>query len=74
MQIAWFKRGSLLEWGLLLLVLTTAVALRFWQLGYWPAGLYRDEAFNGLDALQILDGKHALFLLPITAVNPPIST
>ena len=61
MQIAWFKRGSLLEWGLLLLVLTTAVALRFWQLGYWPAGLYRDEAFNGLDALQILDGKHALF-------------
>ena len=32
--------------------------------GSWAIGqrdLYRDEAFNGLDALQILDGKQALF-------------
>lgn len=26
-----------------------------------PPGLYRDEAFNGLDALDVLDGRHALF-------------
>lgn len=35
--------------------------MRFWQLGELPPGLYRDEAFNGLDALNVLDGQHALF-------------
>ncbi len=30
--------------------------LRFWQLGETPPGLYRDEAFNGLDALDVLSG------------------
>lgn len=38
-----------------------AAALRFWKLGDIPPGLYRDEAFNGLDALAILDGQHALY-------------
>lgn len=38
-----------------------AAFLRFWQLGQMPPGLYRDEAFNGLDALNVLDGQHALF-------------
>ncbi len=42
-------------------MLATAVFLRFWQLGDWPPGLYRDEAYNGLDALRVLDGEHALF-------------
>lgn len=46
---------------MLLLILLTAVFLRFWQLGAWPPGLYRDEAFNGLDALRVLNGEHALF-------------
>jgi 4-amino-4-deoxy-L-arabinose transferase-like glycosyltransferase len=45
----------------LLLALLVAAALRLWQLGQWPPGLYRDEAFNGLDALGVLDGQHALF-------------
>ncbi len=39
----------------------TAVFLRFYQLGQLPPGLYRDEAFNGLDALKVLDGQHALY-------------
>ena len=34
-----------------------AAGLRFWQLGQIPPGLYRDEAFNGLDAADILDGQ-----------------
>jgi len=38
-----------------------AAALRFWRLGEIPPGLYRDEAFNGLDALRVLAGQHALF-------------
>lgn len=47
-------------WALLGIVLLAAV-LRFWALGDLPPGLYRDEAFNGLDALSVLDGNHALF-------------
>ncbi|HRQ36475.1 MAG TPA: glycosyltransferase family 39 protein [Chloroflexota bacterium] len=38
-----------------------AAALRLWQLGTIPPGLYRDEAFNGLDALRVLDGELAVF-------------
>jgi 4-amino-4-deoxy-L-arabinose transferase-like glycosyltransferase len=52
---------STIHWLLLLLALLTAVLLRFYQLGEWPPGLYRDEAYNGLDALNVLDGQHALF-------------
>ncbi len=43
------------------MVVILAAVLRFWQLGELPPGLYRDEAFNGLDALDVLDGQHALF-------------
>ncbi len=48
-------------WALLLFLLILAAVMRFWQLGNWPPGLYRDEAHNGLDALAVLDGNHALF-------------
>ena len=48
-------------WAFLLCALLVAAALRFWQLGDVPPGLYRDEAFNGLDALNVLNGRHALF-------------
>jgi 4-amino-4-deoxy-L-arabinose transferase-like glycosyltransferase len=34
-----------------------AGVLRFWQLGEVPPGLYRDEAINGLDALNIITGQ-----------------
>jgi 4-amino-4-deoxy-L-arabinose transferase-like glycosyltransferase len=46
---------------LLLLALLVAALLRFWQLDQAPPGLYRDEAFNGLDALKVLKGSHPLF-------------
>ncbi|MBK8987636.1 MAG: phospholipid carrier-dependent glycosyltransferase [Chloroflexi bacterium] len=42
---------------LLLLVLLLAAFLRFWQLSDLPPGLYHDEAYNGLDALALLQGK-----------------
>ncbi len=38
-----------------------AATLRFYGLGEWPPGLYRDEAYNGLDALGVWRGQHALF-------------
>ena len=42
-------------------IVALAAFLRLWQLDSFPAGLYRDEAFNGLDALAVLQGDHALF-------------
>lgn len=35
--------------------------MRLHRLGEWPPGPYRDEAYNGLDALGVLRGEHALF-------------
>lgn len=55
------RSPSRFGWALLLLALATAVFLRLTNLGSWPPGLYRDEAFNGLDALRVLDGHPALF-------------
>jgi 4-amino-4-deoxy-L-arabinose transferase-like glycosyltransferase len=42
-----------------MLVIIVAALLRFWQLGDIPPGLYRDEAANGLDALDVLEGRRA---------------
>lgn len=42
-------------------IVLLAAALRLVALGDVPGGLYRDEAYNGLDALAVLDGRHALF-------------
>lgn len=42
-------------------LIALAAALRFYRLGEWPPGLYRDEAYNGLDALGVLRGEHSLF-------------
>ncbi|MEM7111682.1 MAG: glycosyltransferase family 39 protein [Chloroflexota bacterium] len=38
----------------------TAVFFRFYQLGEIPSGLFRDEAYNGLDAVRVLAGEHAI--------------
>ncbi len=42
---------------ILLLILLLAAVLRLWQLNTLPPGLYHDEAYNGLDALSLLQGK-----------------
>ena len=42
-------------------VLLVAAVLRFAGLGRLPAGLYRDEAFYGLDAVNVLHGQHAIY-------------
>jgi 4-amino-4-deoxy-L-arabinose transferase-like glycosyltransferase len=55
------RSPSLFGWALLLLALATAVSLRLFNLANWPPGLYRDEAFNGLDALRVLNGELSLF-------------
>ncbi len=38
-----------------------AAVFRLYHLGEWPPGPYRDEAYNGLDALGVMRGDYALF-------------
>ena len=45
-------------WLPLTAVLILAAFFRFWQLGIMPPGLYHDEAYNGLDALSLTQGKN----------------
>ncbi len=49
------------EWLLLLVVTALAAALRLYALDRLPAGLYHDEAFEGLDALNVLRGARPIF-------------
>ncbi len=56
-----FNSSPIWRWALLFLVGTTAVFLRTYQLDQLPPGLYRDEAFNGLDALTVLEGEYPLY-------------
>jgi 4-amino-4-deoxy-L-arabinose transferase-like glycosyltransferase len=42
---------------LLLAVVLLAAFFRFWHLDSMPPGLYHDEAYNGLDALSLNQGK-----------------
>ncbi len=55
------SREKASEWSLLLLIVVIAAALRFAWLGEIPPGLYRDEAYNGLDAVQVLRGVTPIF-------------
>lgn len=54
-------RNRLTDWAPVLGLMLLAGALRFYELGSWPPGLYHDEAFNGLDALRVLAGERPLY-------------
>lgn len=45
----------------LLGVVALAAFLRLWQIERFPPGLFGDEAVNGLDALDVLAGRGAVF-------------
>ncbi|MGD8968195.1 MAG: glycosyltransferase family 39 protein, partial [Anaerolineae bacterium] len=49
------------DWAPLVGLTALAAALRLLLLSDVPPGLYHDEAFNGLDALGVLKGKHAIY-------------
>ena len=55
------QRFNRLHVWVLVLVILVAAVLRFAGLGHIPAGLYRDEAFYGLDAVNVLRGQHAIY-------------
>jgi len=46
---------------LMSVTLLVAAVLRLAAVGQVPPGLYHDEAYNGLDALKILDGDFSLY-------------
>lgn len=49
------------EWFLLLVVTILPAALRLYALDRLPPGLYHDEAYNGLDALNVIRGSRPIF-------------
>ena len=51
----------MLELSLVLGLLILAAALRFIRLDQLPPGLYHDEAYEGLDALRVLDGQTPIY-------------
>ena len=50
------------DWAILAALLLLAAALRFYKLGAVPPGFQFDEAFNAIDAEQVLAGNRPLFL------------
>ena len=54
-------RAGLRMWAPVVGLTALAAALRLLALADIPPGLYHDEAFNGLDALGILEGTHAIY-------------
>jgi len=56
-----FRRLKGSEWFLVLAFTALAAVLRLYALDRLPAGLYHDEAYNGLDALQVLQGQWPIF-------------
>jgi 4-amino-4-deoxy-L-arabinose transferase-like glycosyltransferase len=55
------SRRPIPQWFEIALLTALAAALRLVAIGDLPPGLYRDEAFNGLDALRVLGGQFPLF-------------
>ncbi len=51
-------------------IIAVAALLRLWQLDAAPPGLYRDEAYNGLDALGVLQGRHAVYFIANNGREP----
>ena len=55
--MALLKQKRTVQVIILLFILLLAAVLRLWRLDTLPPGLYHDEAYNGLDALSLLQGK-----------------
>lgn len=51
------------SWTILLALAVAAITLRFHRLGEIPAGLTHDEGVDGILALGVLEGEHAIFFL-----------
>ena len=54
-------RFSVVTGGILVAFVLIVAALRFHRLSEIPPGLYHDEGAHGVDALDVLQGDHAVF-------------
>lgn len=59
--------------ALLAVILLGAAFLRFWEFGTTPPGLHYDEAYNGLDALDVLVTGPKLFFEGNTGREPSLN-
>lgn len=50
-----------MDWALLLAICVAGVALRLWGLNATPPGLYQDEAYYGIDAVNTARGDWQLY-------------
>lgn len=55
-------RWNRTDWLLLLAITLLGAALRFYAIGQTPPGFQFDEAFNAIDAEQVIDGNRPIFL------------
>lgn len=70
------------DWFALFAIVLLAAVLRFWNLDGMPPGFYHDEAYNGLDALALVQGREfplfyegwELYSAEAHATNPPTPT
>ena len=53
----------LASWAILIVLALTVLTLRFHRLGEFPQGLTHDEGVDGVLALGVLEGEHAIFFL-----------
>lgn len=56
-----FESIHLLSAAILFCLILVVIALRLYRLAELPPGLYVDEGWNGLSALKVLEGEHAVF-------------
>lgn len=64
--------GKIRPAWVLLGVIGLATALRLWRLDVLPPGLFFDEAYNGFDARQILQGDHFPLFFPANNGREPL--
>lgn len=55
------RRRRLQTGGAVLLILAVAALFRLWHIGSAPPALFGDEAINGMDALDVLNGQGSVF-------------
>lgn len=59
-----FTTENLTATAVLTALLAMAFFLRFWNIGHLPAGLYPDEAMNGIDAIRANETGHYQLFYP----------
>lgn len=62
------QRG--IRWGPVAGLIILAAVLRLGMLTAIPPGLYHDEAFNGLDALSVLEGNRPIYFIANNGREP----